>query len=66
MMETQTNWFADVVAIFVIRAIYINSGEYAVVDKLGIIWESGSYNKCKSWVKFHDKEGTFYSIKRVG
>ena len=55
-----------IVVIFIVRAIYIHSGTYVVVDKLGLIWENGSCSKCKNWIKIHLVSGSdYYTIKRV-
>jgi len=61
-------WIAIIIAlvIFIIRTVYINSGTYAVIDKIGFVWASGSYKQCKNWIKI-DGNGDFhyYTIKRV-
>lgn len=54
------------VLFFIVRAIYIHSGEYIVIDQIGMVWKRGTYSECKNWVRtIGGGDFSYYTIKRI-
>lgn len=54
-----------IIIFLIVRGIYF-SGEFIVIDRLGMIWIRGSYKTCKSWLKQRGVwNDPFYIIKRI-